>query len=257
MSVTFLDIPMLLPVLALVMARVSGLFLTAPVLNSQAIPMRVKAYIALGISLVVLPSMLPVQMAVRSWADLVVGIAAELAVGAVIGFAVNLAFAGLQVGTQVISQQAGLAMARVFNPAFGSMSNVLGNLYYWTVATAFLAAGGLRAMVGALLETYSRLPLLGFHWPESASALAIGAMGGAFELAIRVAWPAVVSLLLAELTLGFVNRTVQQLNILMVGFSIRIAVGLIAAMISMAAAIELTVLLSDDLLEAVRDSLGV
>jgi len=253
---TLLDLPMLLPILALVLARISGLLVTAPVLSSGVIPVRVKVYLALAISLLVMPSVASAEVVVRGWPELVAGVLSELAVGAVMGFTVNLAFVGLQIAAQAIGRQAGIALARTFNPALQSDINVIGNLYYWTAAVAFLAVGGHRALIGGVLETYSSLPLMSFAWAKPASRLAVDAMGGALELAVRVAWPAILALLLTELALGFINRTVPQLNILMVGFSLRTAIGLVAAMLSMALAIEITLLVGDDVLQAVLGLFG-
>ncbi len=255
-DLTFLDLPMILPVLALVLARVTGLFVMAPVLSSAAIPMRVKAYLSLGVSLVVLPNMLSIRPAVAGWADLLAGVAAELALGAVFGFVLSLMFAGLQLGAHVVAQQAGLAMAEVLNPGFDTESDILGNLYYWVAAIAFLAAGGHRALVRSVLETFAVLPPMGFSWPDSATTLLVQAFGVVFDLAIRVAWPVLLALLLSELAMGFMNRVLPQFNILVVGFPVRILVGLLVVCVTITAAVALSVQAGSDLLDAIAGALG-
>jgi flagellar biosynthetic protein FliR len=255
-DLTFLDLPMILPVLALVLARVTGLFVTAPLLSSSAIPVRVKAYLSLGVSLVVLPNMLSARPTVSGWVDLLTGVGAELALGAVLGFVLSLMFAGLQLGAHMVAQQAGLAMAEVLNPGFDTESDVLGNLYYWVAAIAFLAANGHRVLVRSLLDTFAVLPPMGFSWPESATTLLVQAFGVVFDLAIRVAWPVLLALLLAELAMGFMGRVLPQFNVLVVGFPVRLLVGLLVVCVTITAAVAVSVQLGSDLLEALGGALG-
>jgi flagellar biosynthetic protein FliR len=248
---------MILPLLALVLARITGLFLTAPVLNSSAIPLRIKIYLSLGISLIVLPNILAMRPAVMGWADLVTGIGAEMALGAVFGFVLNLMFVGLQLGAHVASQQAGLSMAEVFNPAFDSEMDILSNIYYWVAAMGFLAAGGHRMLVRSVLETFAVLPPMGFSWPDSATTLVLQAFGVVFELAVRVAWPILLALLLSELAMGFISRLMPQFNILVVGFPLRILVGLLVMLVTMTVAVDMSLQVGDSLLDSIRAALGV
>lgn len=256
-NLTFFDLPMILPLLALVLARITGLFLTAPLLSSSVIPLRVKVYVSLGIALIVLPNVLAVRPSVTGWADILTGMGAEMALGAVFGFVLNLMFTGLQLGAHVASQQAGLSMAEVFNPGFDADMDILSTIYYWVAAMGFLAAGGHRALVRSVLETFAVLPPMGFSWPDSATTLIIRAFAVVFELAVRVAWPVLLALLLSELAMGFVSRVMPQFNILVVGFPLRILVGLLVVFVTMTVAVELSLQAGDSLLEGIRGALGV
>ncbi len=255
-SLTFFDLPMILPLLALVLARITGLFVTAPLLSSSAIPLRIKVYLSFGVTMVVLPNMLAVRPAVTGWVDLVIGIGAELALGAIFGFVLNLMFVGLQLGANVISQQSGISMAEVFNPAFDAEMDVLSNIYYWVAAMGFLAAGGHRMLIRAVLDTFTLLPPMGFSWPDSALSLTLRAFAVVFELSIRVAWPVLLALLLSELAMGFVGRVLPQFNILIVGFPLRLMVGLLVTFLTMTVAIDLSLEVGDSLLASIRYALG-
>lgn len=257
MSLTFFDLPRVLPLLALVLARVTGLFLTAPLFNSSVVPLRVKVYAALAVALVVLPNLLGRPVVVAGWAGLLTGVAAELALGAIFGFAVSLVFAGLQLGAHFISQQSGLSMAEMYNPAFDADTDIVGNIYYWIVAMAFFAMGGHRMLISSILDTFSILPPMGATWPESISRLMLDTMGACFELALRVAWPALLALLLSELALGFVSRTMPQLNILTMGFPLRILVGMGVVLVTMGVALDLCLADSGSVLRAMRQAISV
>jgi len=253
---TILDWPLMLPAFALAVARISGLFMTAPILSSPAIPVRVKVYAASAMSLVVIPA-LPAGAVERiTWLGLAMGVLAEVAVGACLGFAASLIFAGLQIGVQAVSQQMGVAIANVFNPAFNAASDVLGQVYYWTAAMGFLVAGGHRLLVRGLLETFSTLPPLAFSWPEGLSVLVVGLFTAAMNIAVRVAWPGALALLLAELAMGFVHRTVPQMNILMIGLPLRAMLGALVAMLTMGLAGRIVLLGVDGAMQAVFRLMG-
>lgn len=256
MPLTFYDWPMVLPLLALVLARVSGLFLTAPVFSSSTIPIRIKVYAAMAVALVVLPNLLATPVAVAGWIDLLAGMAAELALGAIFGFFLNLMFVGLQIGAQLASQQCGIAMAEVFNPGADIEVDVLGNIYYWVVTIAFFALGGHRMLVRSLLDTFVWLPPLGVAWPDSVTGLLVSAVAACFELALRLAWPVLLALLLTELAMGFVSRTMPQLNILAVGFPLRILVGLAVVLLTIEMAATMSLQMGDGLLQSMRDLWG-
>jgi flagellar biosynthesis protein FliR len=254
---TFLDLPMLLPLLALVLSRVTGMFLTAPLLNSSAIPLRIKVYLSFGISLVLLPNMLALRPVITGWADLLTGVGAEIALGAIFGFVLNLMFVGLQLGAHLVAQQAGIAMAEVFNPGFDSDIDVLSNIYYWVAAMGFFAAGGHRLLIRGVLDTFAVLPPMGFSWPDAIISLVMRAFSLVFELAIRVAWPVLLALLLSELAMGFISRVLPQFNVLVVGFPLRILVGLMVVWVTMTAAVDLSMQAGDSLLESLRVAVGI
>ena len=177
--------------------------------------------------------------------------------GAIFGFALNLVFVGLQFGAHLVAQQSGLAMAEVFNPAFESDMDILSNIYYWVAGVAFFILGGHRTLIGSILDTFAVLPPMGRAWPESVSGVVLGAMSASFELALRVAWPALLALLLSELAMGFASRTMPQLNILVVGLPLRILAGLIVAAVTMSVAMELSLQNSESILQALRYAIGV
>ena len=66
-------------------------------------------------------------------------------------------------------------------------------------------------------------------------ALLVGLLTVAFELAVRIAAPLLCLMFLLTVGLGFIARTVPQVNILSVGFTLRILVGLAVLAVAFAA----------------------
>ncbi|MBP7933871.1 MAG: flagellar biosynthetic protein FliR [Phycisphaerae bacterium] len=227
MSVPFVDIYLALPAFMLVLARISGLMLTAPFFSGSIIPTQVKAILVLAVSAVVFPmagphTAVPVTMSTVVW-----GMVGELALGTIVGIGVSLVLTGVQMGVQLASQQAGMALGEAFNPMLETSLPVVSELYFFVSFTVFLAVGGHRAMIRALLDSFETLPLMGLRVDESMVLLMISLVTVAFTVAIRVAGPMMLALLMSFITLGFLSRTVPQLNILTVGFPAKMMLALL------------------------------
>jgi flagellar biosynthetic protein FliR len=98
-------------------------------------------------------------------------------------------------------------------------------LYFFIALTVFLAMSGLDIMLESLLNTFSNVPLGAMAMSESILGLMLGLLLSAFELALRVAAPVLAILFLQSIALGYVSRTVPQLNILSLGFPLRLLLG--------------------------------
>ena len=103
----------------------------------------------------------------------------------------------------------------------------------------FVILGGHRIMLAALIGSFDHIPLGGFAGFESLVGLMVGLVAVTFELALRVAAPLLCLVFLETVAMGFIARTVPQMNILSVGFATRILIGfgLLAACIGVAAAV--------------------
>ena len=122
---------------------------------------------------------------------------------------------------------------------------------------AFLGVGGDHALIETLLQSFATAPPLSFRVTEDLVALLVGVLEVAFIMAIRVGGPTVVALMLAFLTLGFVSRTIPQLNILTIGFPLKAALALLMMALTM---VGLESALLEGLtssMDAVRAGLGV
>ncbi|WP_432799471.1 flagellar biosynthetic protein FliR [Poriferisphaera sp. WC338] len=232
-----------LPAWLMVLFRLTGIFLFAPMLSSQIIPRHVKVFLVVGLSFCVYPMLLnPGTGAAASLGyvidnglqlySLIPKIALELLLGITIGYAANLPIIGVQIGGYVIDQQMGLALAQAYNPDIGDQATIISQTLFLFALAIFIMLGGERIMFGLLIESFQHIPLGSFHSFESALNLIIGIITIIYDLAIQIAAPLICLLFLVTLSLGFIARTMPQLNILSVGFSLRILVSALILIIS-------------------------
>ena len=96
-----LDILFTLPLFALVLFRLAGLMMTAPLLSSSSLPIRVRIGFVVGCAAVIFP-LVSVHAPVRvELVDLVVGGVREMTIGACMGLAVATMMSGVEIGGNV------------------------------------------------------------------------------------------------------------------------------------------------------------
>lgn len=228
------------PVWLMILFRLTGIFVLAPVLGSSTIPRVVKVFLALGLSFAVWPMLWMDTEASSNLAASVGGldlwslgllVALELLIGYVIGYAASLPMVGMQLGGHMVDQQMGLAAAQLYNPEFDGQTGVTGTLLFMLSLAIFVAAGGLNVMLHTLAQTFRHIPLGGFANFEQVAHMVVGLLSIMFELGLRIAAPLLCLMFLVSVGMGFLMRTVPQFNILSVGFAIRILSSLVLMML--------------------------
>lgn len=223
---------MMLPAFAIVLARMAGLVLAVPIFSSSQIPRLVKAWLVISLALISFPVVAPLLPPTLSLGHAAVGMLGEFVIGEVIGLGTGLIFFSAQFAGKMISHQTGMALGAVFNPVFNSQSTVLDQVWFFTAMLFFLALNGHLAVVQIILGSYEKVPPLSI-WADGATAEFFGALlDSIFETALRLAGPVLLTLTLTLLALGVLMKTMPQFNILSVGFSIKIGVGLFVMAVS-------------------------
>jgi flagellar biosynthetic protein FliR len=149
----------------------------------------------------------------------------------------NILFSGVQVTGQIVSQLSGLSLADVFSPGFDEDVSVFSHLFYFLTLAVFVAVGGHRIITQSLLESFTALPPGHAALGSSFVDVLVNIITQAFELGIRAAAPLLTALLLSNLVLGLISRTLPQINVIAVGFGVNalLAMGLLFMSIGAAA----------------------
>jgi flagellar biosynthetic protein FliR len=214
-------------VFALVLLRISGLAMTAPLFGSREVPPRIRALLAASLALIVTPSQLNTALpAPHDMLELGLLAVSEITLGLALGLGVMLLFSGVQLAGQVAAQMAGVQLADVANPNFDTNMPVYSEFLYVIAMLVFFTLGGHRLVVASVLDTFEVAPLGSTHWAEPLGATLQMLTVQSFDLAVRLAAPSAAALLMATLVLGLIGRTLPQLNIMAVGFGINIATAL-------------------------------
>jgi flagellar biosynthesis protein FliR len=214
----------------LVLARVSPLFLLAPLFSSKLLPARARGIVAVGLALGIAPiAMNAGDKVVLPTEILELGglILKEMLVGAAFAFSLAALFAAVQVAGNLLDTLIGFSFGALVDPVTGTNGGVLNQLYALVGVAIFVAIGGDAWVIQGLARSYEAIPL--------AEAPAIGslvegaqvAFSGIFGAAIQVCAPVLVAVVLCDVAFGLLNRVVPQLNVFAVGFPAKVTIGLV------------------------------
>jgi flagellar biosynthetic protein FliR len=217
-----------------VLVRVAAILFSIPFLDSQSIPSMVKTGLAIAVTILVIPhvTIMPPSLLDKP-VQLIMGLAVETAVGLMIGLIVQLLFMGVQLAGQIIGYQMGIAIANVVDPASSLQIPVLGQFLNIFAMMLFLSLNVHLYFVKALADAFQRIPLWGFHFNRDLFDLIMMFSSNAFVVAVQVAAPVMVALLLTSFALGLIARTVPQMQVFTLSMPINILLGLFILGISL------------------------
>ncbi|MBZ9665979.1 flagellar type III secretion system protein FliR [Pseudomonas sp. LMG 31766] len=212
--------------------RIAAMLMVMPIIGTQLVPTRVRLYLALAISVVLVPSLPPMpQIDALSLRSLLL-ILEQVLIGAMLGFILQLFFHLFAVAGQIIAMQMGLGFASMVDPTNGVSVPVLGQFMLMLVTLLFLAINGHLVALEILAESFVTLPygqglMVNHYW-----ALA-GKLGWVIGAGLLLTLPAVTALLVINLAFGVMTRAAPQLNIFSIGFPLTLALGLVIFWVSL------------------------
>ena len=209
----------------LVLARVSPLFLLAPLFSSKMIPARARAIIALALTVGLLGVVEhgPIDLDPLAYGALIVK---ELVVGLAFAYALGAMFAAIQAAGALLDTMIGFSFGAMVDPVTGTQSTVLSQMYALFAVAIFIAIGGDAWVIKGLGHTYEAVPLLDSPAIGSMVHGAQVAFSGIFVAAFMIGAPVIVALIIVDAAFGVVSRVVPQMNIFAVGFPAKMVIGL-------------------------------
>jgi len=149
------------------------------------------------------------------------------------GMLVSFTFVAAQWAGEMIGIEMGLNMSEIFDPSMGHAGSLTGDVYYFLTLAVFLTLDGHRAVLGAVAASFDYLPLLSLGVDKPLLNLMLGMFQSATVLALRLAAPVLMTVLIVDLSLGLIGRAMPQFNVMQVGLSVRSLVGLIIVIVGL------------------------
>jgi len=215
------------------LSRILGLLATAPVFNNAALPVRVRLIAGLAITLALAPALPPLPaVAASSWIGLVV-LAEQILIGVLLGFALRITFAAVDVAGELIGLQMGLGFATFFDPNSGGQTPVIAEFLGLLTALIFLSLNGHLLALSVLAESFTLLPVSATPIHAAAFSSLMAWSSVLFSTGVLLSLPLITALLIANIALGVLARIAQQLNLFAVGFPVTLALGFLVLMLSL------------------------
>ena len=208
--------------LLLATARATGFVLLAPPFTSRAVPAPAKRALALALAVAVLHRVTPGLPTVPTPGFLIVAAVTEVAIGAGLGFVVQVLFTAVQMAGDIIDVTGGFALQPAYDPLAMTMSSTVGRLHYLLASTLLFTSGGHLMIVRGFATSYDGIRVGGTVPTGQLAHVLLTALSMMFLAALQIAGPMVAVLLLADVALALLSRASPALNIFSLGFPVKI-----------------------------------
>ncbi|AHG19652.1 flagellar biosynthesis protein FliR [Chania multitudinisentens RB-25] len=224
-----IDIHALLnPLMALILPffRIVACLFFAPVLDNKAFARRIKAALALALSVIIAP-LLPHQVTLTEVLSMrtVILIGEQLLWGFFFGMALQLVFVVLQTAGHILSMNMGLGMAIINDPVNGSSSTVISQIIYIFCGLLFFIMDAHLLLVTILFKGFIYWPI-GQAMSQPTLQLIAQSIGWIIASATLIALPTTFVMLIVQGGFGLLNRVSPTLNLFSLGFPISMLFGL-------------------------------
>lgn len=155
----------------------------------------------------------------------------EVLIGAFLGFAMQAVVLAVRVAGETIGSEMGFNMASQVDPTTNVQTPVVTQIYEIFFFIGLLAVNGHHLLLRALERSFERAPVGDVVFSRDASWMALTLFQQMFVAGLTIAAPVLLLLMLASLLVGLLSRMVPQINVMEIGFTARIVVGLIALLV--------------------------
>jgi flagellar biosynthetic protein FliR len=210
---------------ALLLVRPGMVVMLAPGIGGRAMPAMVKIGLTVLVALALLPS---IQVpATLDAAGLTMVVLHEVAVGLALAFVLQALVAGAEFAGHLSSYQIGFSYGATIDPSSGVRSTMFVSLYGMLATLAFLGVNGHHALLRALAQSYAGLPIGAGGVDGSLVVSVRDILAMIFVVGVRLAAPVLIVLLIVEIAIGLISRAAPSLTFIVIGYPIRILIGLI------------------------------
>ncbi len=206
-----------------VVAVVGGM----PVMGGRQAPMKMVAGLSFLLTLLIFPVVrehLP-RVSLEPL-GLMVLIGKETLFGVILGFLARLILTAIQFGGTVIGYQMGFAQANILDPQSHQQVPLMGQFLNVVGILVFLAIDGHHIFLKALVRSYEVIPPGQLDFSGGTMPYVMELTGDMFVLGLSIVAPVMVVLVLSMFALGIMSRLMPQLNVLILSFPVKIAIGL-------------------------------
>ncbi|MDQ8202545.1 flagellar biosynthetic protein FliR [Pelagicoccus sp. SDUM812003] len=212
-------------VFMMVLARVLGMFMIAPVFSHKTIPAIAKVTLAAAFGFMAMPLVGDLDTQPISILELVVWTAKEIAVGLSIGIAIRMIFFVLDFAAHVLTMQIGLMPGPEFDPSSASsQGNPLGTIIYF-FGLMMLLSGTEYDILRAFIMSFEVAPI-GYFTPNSFAAdTLVLKTADIFKIGVLMSAPVIAVNFLINLIFATLGKVVPKLNVFILSFSVRIFIG--------------------------------
>jgi len=209
----------------LLATRLTGFFLLAPGIQDMEVPKMVRVSVIVWLSCFMTP-LVPAPPALSmEWGNLLCAVGAEFLFGLGLGLVTRLVLSAVQVGGSLMDNDLALSAAQQLSPSAGISGGVMGRIMMLVGVAYFWFSDYLSALIVGIQQSFRVLPIGSVGVTQASLDLMVRLCGELFAAGLIIAAPIAVLCFIVTMSLGFLSRSVQQLNVFGESFTLRVVVG--------------------------------
>ena len=219
----------------LVLARVGCILFFLPIWDSRLIPVQIRVFSILVISLALTPVVAgTLPPFPETWLAGVGLVLRELLLGLSLGMVVRFIFSGVQMAGDFMGIQMGFGMVNLIDPNSGVHTTVMGDIMLLVATLLFLAADGHHLVLAVLAQSFGEVPVGGAGlMPGGLFNILVPLGHFMYQMMVKLVAPVILILFLTQIAMGLVARTVPQVQVMILAFPLTIALGLVFLSLSL------------------------
>ncbi len=218
--------------LILIFVRITAFIVICPGFSFKGLSNIFKIGLAISLSLMI-NSIIPEIEAIDNMFLFLLLNIKESILGLTLGFVTNLIFSTMEIAGNLVDFQVGFSMASVYDPSIGSTASNYGKMYYWISICVFFLLDMHHQVINALIKSFEYIPLSSANLNNFQTKVIVDLFMEVFELALNLAVPIIVVVLVTDIVLGIIAKTVPQINVLMLGMPIKAMVSFFITMLTL------------------------
>lgn len=226
-----------------VSARVGGFVLFNPILGRTNIPAAFRTGMALVLSVFVTSVTDQQPPTPSGTAEFMVLMLLEIAIGFLLGMAVNFFFYIPQLAGSMIDTQMGMTMNQMYDAGASANMSVTGQILNVLMLLLFFAGGGHLTLLRLFITSEQIVPFGQVSIGLPAYNLMLELFVECTVLAIKLCMPILAAELIAQVGMGVLMKVIPQINVFAINIELKVIVGLALLLV-------LTVPFSEFLLQA-------
>ncbi len=220
----------------LTFVRVGTAITIMPGVGDSFTPQTIRLYIALGLSLVLAPLILPMMpQTIPAGPALFLLIIMEFVVGLFIGTMARIFMMALDTAGMIISMQSGLGNAQLLNPAFSTQGSLIGAFLSVTGVIVLMATNMHYMLFYGLVESYRMFPVGTFPAAGSMAEMISMAVAASFAIGVQIAAPFIVVGMLIYIGMGILSRLMPQVQVFILAVPLQILISMLTLSIIISA----------------------
>ena len=215
----------------LILLRITGFMVTSPGYSFRGIPNTLKVAIS-GVVTIFIYMALPEMEVYGGISEFAFLAIKETVFGLSIGFVTQMIFSTIEMAGKLIDFQVGFSMGAVYDPAMGAQASNYGRTYYWIGIAVFFLLDMHQLLLEMVIRSYDFMPIGSVSLEKFNPEAILVIFSRVFELSINLAAPMIITVLITDVVLGLISRTVPQINVFMLGMPMKSMVSFLVFLVS-------------------------